>query len=122
MSLLEVSAGTMKLAKVNPEDIFGKAFPALFEKSADFVKQIGASYQFNILGEGGGFWVVDLKVPEVREGREPNADCVIEMDTETFDDFMSGKLEAKEAMEEGELRINGNPEYIIALGHLMGGI
>ena len=122
MSLLQGSAGNMKLAKVSPEDIFGKAFPALFEKSADFVKQIGASYQFNILGEGGGFWVVDLKVPEVREGREQKTDCVIEMDTETFDEFMSGKLEATEAMEDGVLRINGNPDLIIALGHIMGGI
>lgn len=109
------------IAKVSPKDIFEKAFPALFEKAGDFVKQIGASYQFNILGKGGGFWVVDLKTAEVREGREPNTTCVIEMDTELFSDFVNGRLDVKEAMREGELRISGEPNYIIALGHLMGG-
>lgn len=109
------------IAKVSPKDIFEKAFPALFEKAGEFAKQVGASYQFNILGEGGGFWVVDLKVPEVREGRERDTNCVIEMETEVFADFVNGRLNVTEAMKEGELRISGEPNYIIALGHLMGG-
>jgi len=109
------------VAKVSSKDIFEKAFPALFETSSEFIKKVVISYHFIILGEGGGFWVVDLKVPEVREGREADTDCVIEMDTEIFDKFVSGKLDVQAALKNGTLRITGEPDHIVALGHLMGG-
>jgi len=109
------------IATVKPEDIFDKAFPALFEQKNEFMQKVGASYQFNILGEGGGFWVVDLKAGEVRQGREPETDCVIEMDTAVFSKFVTGRLDIPSAMKEGSLRLSGNPDYIVALGHFMGG-
>lgn len=109
------------VAKVSTADIFEKAFPALFANAADFIQKIGISYQFNILGEGGGFWIVDLKVPEVREGREADTDCVIEMDVNIFDKFVSGKLDVQAALKNSTLRITGEPDHIVALGHLMGG-
>ena len=59
--------------------------PGLVEKKKDQAPEVGAVFQFNIGGEGGGNWIVDLKSdpPGVRAGEAAN-DCLIEMSNEDF--------------------------------------
>ena len=45
---------------VDIQNLFNETIPAALNKNADAAKEIGAKYQFNITGEGGGEWFIDL--------------------------------------------------------------
>lgn len=65
----------------------GTAAKLLEEKKAE-AAEVGAIYQFNISGDGGGNWTLDLKnsPPSITEGKNDAADCTVELSN---DDFVS---------------------------------
>ena len=68
------------------KDYFEQRAPELIEKKKDQAPEVDAVFQFDISGDGGGKWIVDLKNNlGVRAGEEAN-DCSIEMSN---DDFVS---------------------------------
>jgi hypothetical protein len=66
-------------------EYFDQKAPGLIEKKKDEAPEVGASFQFDITGDGGGKWIVDLKSdpPAVKQGEE-ECDCSIEMSNEDF--------------------------------------
>ncbi|KAM8803369.1 hydroxysteroid dehydrogenase-like protein 2 [Rhynchonycteris naso] len=90
--------------------------------SDDVVKATQAVYQFELSGEDGGTWFLDLKNKGGNVGYgEPSdqADVVMSMSTDDFVKMFSGKLKPTMAFMSGKLKIKGNMALAIKLEKLM---
>ncbi|KAM6169387.1 hydroxysteroid dehydrogenase-like protein 2 [Rhynchocyon petersi] len=90
--------------------------------SDDIVKATQAVYLFELSGEDGGTWFLDLKSKGgfVGHGEPPNqADVVMSMSSEDFVKMFSGKLKPTLAFMAGKLKIKGNMALAIKLEKLM---
>ncbi|XP_059958084.1 hydroxysteroid dehydrogenase-like protein 2 isoform X2 [Mesoplodon densirostris] len=90
--------------------------------SDDIVKATQAIYQFELSGEDGGTWFLDLKSKGGNVGYgEPSdrADVVMSMSTDDFVKMFSGKLKPTIAFMSGRLKIKGNMALAIKLEKLM---
>ncbi|XP_010841889.1 PREDICTED: hydroxysteroid dehydrogenase-like protein 2 isoform X2 [Bison bison bison] len=90
--------------------------------SDDIVKATQAVYQFELSGEDGGTWFLDLKSKGGNVGYgEPSdqADVVMSMSTDDFVKMFSGKLKPTMAFMSGKLKIKGNMALAIKLEKLM---
>jgi putative sterol carrier protein len=88
---------------------------AIFDKwsesitaNADKAKEIGAIYQFNINGDGGGSWVLDLTEASVRSGSDDNAQCTVTMEAGDFEDMVEGRVQGQQLFMLGKLMIEGD--------------
>ena len=98
------------MADQNAAQIFNEDFPAKLEKNADSVTSVDAVYQFDIDGDHGGTWVVDLTKDTdfVSEGSADDPDCVVAMKESDFVDMWNGKLPGPQAFMMGKLKIKGD--------------
>uniref|UniRef100_G1PX01 Hydroxysteroid dehydrogenase-like protein 2 n=1 Tax=Myotis lucifugus TaxID=59463 RepID=G1PX01_MYOLU len=90
--------------------------------SDDLVKATQAIYQFELSGEDGGTWFLDLKNKGGNAGYgEPSeqADVVMNMSTDDFVKMFSGKMKPTMAFMSGKLKIKGNMALAIKLEKLM---
>ncbi|XP_066112610.1 hydroxysteroid dehydrogenase-like protein 2 isoform X2 [Saccopteryx bilineata] len=90
--------------------------------SDDVVKATQAVYQFELSGEDGGTWFLDLKNKGGNAGYgEPSdqADVVMSMSADDFVKMFSGKLKPTMAFMSGKLKIKGNMALAIKLEKLM---
>uniref|UniRef100_A0A2K6CZD5 Hydroxysteroid dehydrogenase-like protein 2 n=1 Tax=Macaca nemestrina TaxID=9545 RepID=A0A2K6CZD5_MACNE len=90
--------------------------------SDDIVKATQAIYLFELSGEDGGTWFLDLKSKGGNVGYgEPSdqADVVMSMSTDDFVKMFSGKLKPTMAFMSGKLKIKGNMALAIKLEKLM---
>ena len=82
--------------------------------SADVVKQVGAIYQWNILGADGkvaGTWTADLKSGSgsLYSGpAKPKADCTLALSEETLEGLVTNSIDAMKAFMSGKLKVTGN--------------
>ncbi|XP_032096257.1 hydroxysteroid dehydrogenase-like protein 2 [Sapajus apella] len=90
--------------------------------SDDVVKATQGIYLFELSGEDGGTWFLDLKSKGGNVGYgEPSdqADVVMSMSTDDFVKMFSGKLKPTMAFMSGRLKIKGNMALAIKLEKLM---
>ncbi|XP_039726668.1 hydroxysteroid dehydrogenase-like protein 2 isoform X1 [Pteropus medius] len=88
----------------------------------DIVKATQAVFQFELSGEDGGTWFLDLKNKSGNVGYgEPSdhADVVMSMSTDDFVKMFSGKLKPTMAFMSGKLKIKGNMALAVKLEKLM---
>ncbi|XP_043832745.1 hydroxysteroid dehydrogenase-like protein 2 isoform X2 [Dromiciops gliroides] len=108
-----------KLAAGAVEETFKILKTALSE---DIVKATQAVYLFELSGEDGGTWYLDLKNNGGNAGSgqpsEP-VDVVMTMTTSDFVKMFSGKLKPTMAFMSGKLKIKGNMALAIKLERLM---
>jgi putative sterol carrier protein len=104
-----------------PKEIFEGKIKERISGDPEKSKSIGAVYKFNVTGDDGGTWVINLKDnPGVSEGDAP-ADCTITVGSQDFVDIVSGKLSAQMAFMQGKLKIAGNMGLAMKLGQVLGG-
>jgi putative sterol carrier protein len=82
--------------------------PSRFNKEA--AKGLDAIYQFDLSGDGGGKWQVEIANDqcEVKEGAHPSPNITISMTAQDYLDMLSGKLNGQVAFMSGKLRIAGD--------------
>jgi len=109
----------MAVESVN--EIFEKHIPARLEKKPELVDQINAKYKFEVTGDAGGTWVVDLTEAggKVMPG-DAEANCNITITTEDFLDIINGKLNGQMAFMTGKLKVAGDMALAMKLGSLLG--
>ncbi|KAM9841218.1 hydroxysteroid dehydrogenase-like protein 2 [Aulostomus maculatus] len=88
----------------------------------DVVNSTQGIYQFNLSGDHGGVWFLDLKSGSGSTGQGQPAstpDVVMTMDSNDFSKMFSGKLKPTLAFMSGKLRIKGDMTLAIKLEKLM---
>lgn len=98
------------MSDLTAAQIFGEDLPAKLEKNADSVTSVNAVYQFDIDGDNGGTWIVDLTKDSdfVSEGPTDDPDCTVAMKESDFVDMWNGKLPGPQAFMMGKLKIQGD--------------
>lgn len=101
-------------------DVFKNNIGAGITADPAGAKKVNAVYKFNVTGEGGGTWIVDLKndPPGVKEG-DGDAQCTITIAAQDFLDLVAGKLNGQMAFMSGKLKIAGDMSLAMKLGQVM---
>lgn len=68
------------------------------------------TYQFNITGDGGGEWYIDIKngSAEVHQGAAENPNTTITIEAGNFVNLLEGKLNGQMAFMTGKLKVSGD--------------
>ncbi len=83
---------------------------------------LGAKFQFNIDGDGGGSWTVDLTAQSdwVSEGVDDGADCTISMKESDFLGILDRSINPQMAFMMGKIRVAGNLALSLKLPKILG--
>lgn len=80
--------------------------------------QIGATYRFELSGDGGGTWLATLKNPPKIEEADGAADCILKLAAADYVELMEGRVEAPQLFFAGKLQIEGDLGLAMKLGSL----
>jgi len=105
----------------NPSEFF-KTKAEQLQGGGGSLDSIGAIYQFNLSGDDGGSWVIDLASDNkgVREGEEDTAQCIISMTALDFMSMIQGGLNPQMAFMTGKLRVKGDMGLALKLQSILG--
>jgi putative sterol carrier protein len=105
---------------VDIQKLFNEDLPTQLAKNADAAKQIGATFQMNITGEGGGEWFIDVSAngPKSEKGTKP-ADCTITISVEDFQKLHENpQANGMQLFFAGKLKVTGNQMLAMKLQKL----
>jgi putative sterol carrier protein len=93
----------------NPSEFFSAKADQI-KSGAAALDGLNALYQFNLTGDDGGNWVIELTddTRDVRQGEDENAQCVINMSCTDFMAMIDGSLNPQMAFMTGRLRVKGD--------------
>ena len=106
---------------VDIQKLFNEELPAALQKNAEAAKQIGAKYQINISGDGGGEWFIDVSDtgPKAEKGNPGNADCTISITSEDFQKLHENpQANGMQLFFSGKLKVTGNQMLAMKLQKL----
>ncbi len=103
-------------------EIFEKKIPEKLVTNAPKIVGIDAIYEFNITGDEGGVWSIDLSggKREVKEGSTGAARCTITMSSGDFSGLIDGSLNPQMAFMTGKLKVSGDMGLALKLGNILG--
>ena len=90
-------------------------------RNPEAAKQIGAKYQINVTGEGGGEWFVDASSsgPRTEQGNPGGTDCTVTIATEDFQKLVENpQVYGMQLFFAGKLKVTGNPALAMKLQKL----
>jgi putative sterol carrier protein len=98
------------MADMTPKSYFEEKIAAKLAAKPELSKAVNAVYEFNIEGDGGGVWTVDLvKEPgAVCAGSTGGAKCIVTAKAPDFLNIVTGKMNAQMAFMSGKLKIKGD--------------
>lgn len=99
------------------QELFDKLMPEALQKHPDKAREVNAVYMFNITGDGGGQWTVDLvsNPPQVVKGDAGNSQCGITMAHEDFQAMLSDPQAGMQLYFQGKLQVSGDPMLAMKL-------
>ena len=106
---------------VDIQKLFNEELPAAIAKNPDAAKQIGAKYQINITGEGGGEWFIDASSsgPKAEAGNPGGAECTITLTSEDFQKlYENPQANGMQLFFAGKLKVSGNQMLAMKLQKL----
>ncbi len=108
---------------MTPKEYFEQKVPANLKEKGDRLAGINAIYEFQIQGNDGGTWVLDLTVPggKVTAGSAGggNANCTVVISDENFIKLISGQLNPQMAFMTGKLKVTGNMGLALKLQKIL---
>ena len=105
---------------VDIQKLFNEELPAQLAKFPDQAKQIGAKFQMNITGEGGGEWFIDASDtgPSVLQGQGA-ADVTMTIAAEDFQKLQENpQANGMALFFAGKIKMQGNQMLAMKLGKL----
>jgi putative sterol carrier protein len=100
-----------KMADHTPKSYFEEKIARKLQNTPDLVKTVSGIYEFNITGENGGVWTVDLsKEPgSVSAGAAPAGAtkvCKVTCAANDFMNIVTGKMAAPMAFMSGKIKVS----------------
>lgn len=105
-----------------PKEIFEQKIPEKLKTNEAKIAGNTAIYEFNITGDGGGVWSIDLSGTDkkVVAGSTGNAKCTVTVGASDFSDIIDGKLNPQMAFMTGKLKVAGDMGLALKLGSILG--
>lgn len=106
---------------VDIQNLFNEQLPQAVQKNAAAAQEIGAKYQMNVTGDGGGEWYLDLTAsgPKVEKGNPGGADCTITVTAEDFQKLHENpQANGMQLFFAGKLKVAGNQMLAMKLQKL----
>lgn len=106
---------------VDIQNLFNEQLPQAVQKNEAAAKEIGAKYQMNVTGDGGGEWYLDLTAsgPKVEKGNPGGADCTITVTAEDFQKLHENpQANGMQLFFAGKLKVAGNQMLAMKLQKL----
>jgi putative sterol carrier protein len=109
------------MSDITPKQYFEEKVAANLAAKKDIIADINAIYEFQITGDNGGTWSVDVKSdpPQVTSGSTGNADCTVTIKDENFISMISGSLNPQMAFMTGKLKVTGNMGLALKLQNIL---
>ncbi len=107
---------------VDIQKLFNDDIPAQLAKNSDAAKQIGAKFQINITGDGGGEWFLDASDsgPKVERGSPGGADVTITVSAEDFQKLHENpQANSMPLFFAGKLKVTGNQMLAMKLPKIL---
>ena len=110
------------MSEMTPKSYFEEKIAKKLADKPELSKAVNAIYRFNIEGDGGGTWTVDLvKEPgSVAAGPCADAKCTVTAKSSDFLNIISGKMNAQMAFMSGKLKIKGDMGLAMKLQKVIG--
>jgi putative sterol carrier protein len=107
---------------LTPKQIFEEKIATRLKTNPDVAAKINSSYQFELTGDGGGSWAVDLTKKDefVTSGTIENPKVTITMAAKDFVDLVEGRLNGQMAFMQGKLKLKGDMSLALKLQQLIG--
>ena len=106
---------------VDIQNLFNEVLPKGIEQHAAQAREIGATFQLVISGDGGGEWFIDLKndPPSAKAGNPGGADCTIKISAEDFQKLHENpQANGMQLFFAGKLKVDGNQMLAMKLQKL----
>jgi putative sterol carrier protein len=106
---------------VDIQKLFNEQIPAQLASHSDAAKQVGAKFQMNITGDGGGEWFIDVSDsgPSIKAGNPGGADCTITIASEDFQKLHENpQANGMQLFFAGKLKVAGNQMLAMKLQKL----
>jgi hypothetical protein len=104
--------------------LFDTDFPAWLAANADAARRVGAKYQFNITGEGGGQWYLDLSStgPKIERATAARVNCTISLSAADFASLWDNLYIGEQFYYSGKLSLWGDEMLALRLRDVLQGV
>jgi len=94
---------------------------AKLKANPNLSSSVNAIFQFDIQGEGGGTWTLDLTSSpgSVKDGASPNPGCIIIMNTADFEAMMLKTANPMQLFMAKKLQVKGNLPLSLKLQEIL---
>lgn len=89
---------------------------------ANKMKGVTAVYQFELTGDGGGHFYIDVNdgAAEFKDGQAEDPNITVTMELEDFKKLLDGELNATSAFMTGKIKVKGDMSLAMKLQALLG--
>ncbi|MCA1827080.1 MAG: SCP2 sterol-binding domain-containing protein [Myxococcales bacterium] len=111
-----------RMADYTPKSYFEEKIAQKLKDKPETSKAVNAVYEFNITGDNGGVWTVDLtrEPGTVTAGSTGTAKCTVTASSADFMNIVSGKMNPQMAFMSGKLKIKGDMGLAMKLQKVIG--
>lgn len=103
------------------QEIFTQKIAGKLKSNPDLATSINATYVFDLTGDEGGQWTIDLTKEggEIREGGMDDPNLTVKMAAADFVKLVNGSLNPQMAFMSGKLKIKGDMPLALKLQQIL---